>query len=180
MSQVVDLRKIKNTPPKETDTKTTAGASTPTKIEWMAPEFTKYKKKKNWFILPALVALAFIIIAIIFKNFLLVVGIILASFTVYIYTKKEPRKIKFSISGKGVQIDNQIYEWEDLKSFWVFYRPPEVKEISIRSKKLLMPYLKIPLGGQNPVDVRKLLLKFLPERKHKESMIDEWAKKIKF
>ena len=183
MAQVVDLRKTKKIKVEIEESQPTAGqpkTDTPTKLEWIAPEFIKYKREKSWFILPGLIALALVVIAIILKNFLFTVGIIIAAFIVYFYAIKEPRKIKFSISGKGVQIDNQIYEWEDLKSFWVFYRPPEVKEISIRSKKLLMPYLKIPLGGQNPVDVRKLLLKFLPERKHKESMIDEWAKKIKF
>lgn len=170
MPQVVDLRSKKIQP------KTSAL----TKIEWVAPEFTKYKKNTSWFIWLIFIALVIIIIAIILKNFLWAIITILAAFTIYIYATKEPRKIKFSISGQGIQIDQKIYKFEDLKSFWIFYEPPEIKEISLRSKKNFMPYIKIPLGDQNPVEVRKILLKFLPERKHKESIIDEWAKRIGF
>jgi hypothetical protein len=114
------------------------------------------------------------------KNFLLAIAIILTAFIVRLYAKKEPRKIKFSISGKGVQIDKNIYRFEDLKSFWIFYEPPEIKEISFRSKKTFMPYIKIPLGSQDPIKARELLLKFLTERKHTESIIDEWTRKAKF
>jgi len=36
------------------------------------------------------------------------------------------------------------------------------------------------LGNQDPAEIRRLLLKFLPERKQKKSLLDEWARKIKF
>lgn len=189
MPQVVDLRKKKPIPEKsevKSLKKTKHIRVTPrksasiNKIEWTASEFRKYKKNKNWFILPTIIALAIFITAILLKNFLLAIAIILATFVVYTYTLKEPRKIKFSISGRGIQIDKNIYRFEDLRSFWVFYEPPEIKEISLRSKKMFMPYVRIPLGDQNPVEIRRLLLKFLPERKHTESITDEWARKLRF
>lgn len=200
MAQVVDLRKIKKTSPATGQPKSSGeggkkikidtreySAETkkqqtgvPSKIEWTAPEFTKYKKEKSWFISLGIIILALIVIAIILKNFLLVIGLILAAFVIYIYAQKEPRKIQFSISGKGIRADQNIYKFEDLKSFWIFYNPPEIKELSLRSKKMLMPYIRIPLEDQNPVEMRKLLLKFLPERRHKESIIDTWARRIRF
>lgn len=194
MPQVIDLRKIKKVPKKNQlaadpvlpkakrgkHIKIETEKSTPTKLEWTALEFKKYKKGKRWFVLPALLALAVIIAAILLKNLLFVIATILTVFVVYIYARKEPRKIKFSISGNGIQIDQTVYKFEDLKSFWIFYEPPEVKEISIRSKKAFMPYIKIPLDDQNPAEVRRLLLKFLPEKKHKESVIDEWTRRSGF
>jgi len=179
MPQVVDLRpKTKKFQPQ---------ANALTKIEWTAPEFTKYKKSKGWFVGLIFVTLIIIVIAVILKNFLWALLTIIAAFAVYIYATREPRKIKFSISPKGIQIDQDIHEFEDLKSFWIFYEPaspaggpPEIKEISIRNKKIFMPYLKIPLGNQDPAEIRRLLLKFLPERKQKKSLLDEWARKIKF
>jgi len=181
MAQVVDLRKIEKTKKIKVETEESQPKdAAPTKLEWIAPEFIKYKREKNWFILPGLVALALTVIAIILKNFLFTVGIIIAAFIVYLYAVKEPRKIKFSISGKGIQIDNQIFPFENLKSFWIFYNPPEIKELSIRSKKMLTPYIKIPLGDQNPAEVRKILLRFIPERKHQESAVDTWARRLRF
>jgi len=149
-------------------------------IEWTAPEFTKYKKTKGWFYGLVIIALIIIAIAIIFNNLLWVILTVVAAFSVYIYGTKEPRKIKFRINGRGVHIDQKTYKFEDLRSFWIFYEPPEIKELSLRSKKAMLPYIKIPLHNQNPVKIRKFLLKFLPERKHTESMIDNWARKAKF
>lgn len=183
MAQVIDLRKIEKAKKIKVELEESHGqpkTDTPTKLEWVAPEFVKYKREKSWFILPGLVALALIIIAIILKNFLFTVGIIIAAFIVYFYAVKEPRKIKFSISGKGIQVDNQIFPFENLKSFWIFYNPPEIKELSVRSKKMFIPYIKLPLGDQNPAEIRKLLLRFIPERKHQESMVDTWARRLRF
>ena len=204
MPQVVDLRKIKKVLKKtqpaagpvlpktkkskhiEIETKESQPkadqpkAGTPIKLEWTALEFKKYKKGKRWFALPVLIASAVIITAILLKNFLLVLATILAVFVVYIYAFKKPRKLKFIISGNGVQIDQIIYKFEDLKSFWIFYELPEIKEISFRSKKMFMPYIKVPLGDQNPAEVRKLLLKFLPEKRHQASIVDKWARRSGF
>jgi len=105
---------------------------------------------------------------------------ILTAVVLYIYALKKPRKIKFSISGRGIQVDQSLYGFDGLKSFWIFYEPPEIKELSIRSKKKFIPYVKIPLGNQNPAEIRKFLLKFLPERKHQESIAETLAKKIRF
>ena len=185
--QIVDLRKIKRSiqektiqekknEPAETKTK----KYIPDKIEWVATEFTKHEKEKKWFVIPAIIALTVIIISIILKNFLLVIMAVLTSFVIYIYAVKEPGKIKFSISGKGVRVNKTIYKFDDLKSFWIFYEPPEVKELSLRSKKMFMPYIKIPLGKQSPIKVRKILLQFLPERKHQESIVDEFTRKARF
>ncbi len=178
MPQVVDLRKTKKIKV-ETEQPENQNIA-PTKIEWVAPEFIKYKKGKKWFITAGLIALTILIIAVLTKNFLLAVATIFASLAVYVYSLKEPREIKFSISGKGVQIDNQIHRFENLKSFWIFYDPPEVKELSIRSKKTFIPYIRIPLDDQNPAEIRKFLLRFLPERIHKESIIEILARKARF
>ncbi len=181
MVQVIDLRKIDKAKKNKVETEESGQKdSAPTKIEWTASEFIKYKRDKSWFILPGLVALALAVIAIILKNFLFTVGIIIAAFVIYLYAVKEPRKIKFSISGKGIQIDKQIFPFEDLKSFWIFYNPPEIKELSVRSKKMFIPYIKLPLGDQNPAEVRKLLLRFIPERKHQESAVDTWTRRLRF
>lgn len=188
MPQIIDLRKPipKKEEPKEPEQesesiKTKTKMSIPIKIEWTAPEFVKYKKNKNWFVWLIIIFSIILIIAIfLLKNLLFSMVLVFAAFIIYIYAKKEPREIKFIVSGKGVQIDNTVYKFDELKSFWIFYNPPEVKEISIRSKKKFVPYIKIPLGDQNPAEIRRLLLKFLPERRHQESVIDDWARKIRF
>ena len=149
-------------------------------IEWIAPEFEQYEKSKSWFITTGLIAGALFLLAIFTKNLLFALMIALAYFVISTYASKKPREIKLSITPKGIKIEQTLYNFENLRSFWLFYDPPEVKELSIRSKKTIMPYIKIPLGEQDPVEVRQMLIKYLPERKHKESLVDNLARQIRF
>jgi len=134
-------------------------------FEWKALEFEKTEKTKSWFIIPGIITI--------------IIGIF-ALFIFYIYANKDPLTIKFRINEKGIKIGKKFFDFDELKSFWVFYSPPEEKELSIRSKKMFIPYIKIPLGNQNPNEIRKYLLKFLPEKRHKESVVDIWMKRIGF
>jgi len=149
-------------------------------IQWQAPEFEKYEKGPGWFIVLGIFALIIFTIVLLMKNFIFAILIILALFTIFIYALKEPRLVTFKISGKGITIDTKIYSYDELKSFWIFYEPPQIKELSLKSKKLLMPLIKIPLKEQNPTLVRGALIKFIPEQKQEQSLIDIVARNIRF
>jgi len=149
-------------------------------FEWKALEFEKTEKTKSWFIIPGIITIIIGIFALLTENILFLIIIVLAFFIFYIYANKDPLTIKFRINEKGIKIGKKFFDFDELKSFWVFYSPPEEKELSIRSKKMFIPYIKIPLGNQNPNEIRKYLLKFLPEKRHKESVVDIWMKRIGF
>jgi len=149
-------------------------------LEWSAPEFVQYSKNKSWFIIVGLIAAGLFLWALLIKNLLFALLIGLSFFSLVTFALKKPREIRLAITSKGIKIDKTLYSFDNLKSFWIFYEPPEVKELSLRSKKTIMPYIKISLAEQNPAEVRKFLIKYLPERKHKESLIDNLARQLKF
>lgn len=149
-------------------------------IQWSAPEFEHYQKSKSWFIVTGIVASLLLLWSLLTTNFLFALLIALSYFTFITYAVKRPKEIQLAITSRGVKVEKAIYEFENLKSFWIFYDPPEIRELSLRSKKTVMPYIKIPLGEQNPVEVRRVLIKYLPERKHKESLIDNLARRARF
>ncbi len=149
-------------------------------IKWQAPEFEQQEKNKSWFVIAGLVALGLFLWAILTKNFIFAILIALSYFSISVYAIKKPKKIKLAITPRGVKIDNSLYEYDNLRSFWIFYSPPYLKELSIRSRKTIMPYIKIPLGETNPAKVRKILIKYIPERKQEESLIDNLARGLKY
>ena len=149
-------------------------------FEWEAPEFEKTEKEKSWFVMPAIVAIILGVFALLVDNPLFVVLIVLSFVSFYIYARKTPRIIKFRIDEKGVEVDGRLHEFADLRSFWLFYNPPLEKTLSIRGKKTFFPYLRIPLDKENPTEIRKFLLKFIPEKRHQESIINIWMKRIGF
>ncbi|MBU3925843.1 hypothetical protein KJ763_01600 [Patescibacteria group bacterium] len=149
-------------------------------IVWQAPEYEFRKKTSDWFWTMGIIGVAFIFVAIIFKNLLLAILILIGGFSLILYSARKPKIISFSIGPGGVKISERIYYYEDLKSFWVNYSPPQRKELIIESKKTVMPHITIMLGDTDPTAIRNLLLKFLPEQKIEESLITTITKLLGF
>ena len=149
-------------------------------LEWTAPEFEHQEKDKSWFLISGLIAAGLFIWAIFAKNFLFALLVSLAYFSIAVYAVKKPREIKLAITSRGVKVDRTLYEYDNLRSFWIFYNPNGIKELSVRSRKTIMPYIKIPLGETNPAKVRKILIKYIPEKKQEESLVDNLARQARF
>lgn len=149
-------------------------------IAWIAPEFEYREKSKNWLLFAAVIAFALFLFALLTENILFALLVIIAFFALLSYGFKQPHEIKFAVTAKGVRIESTLYPYENLRSFWIFYQPPDIMILSIHSKKTVMPYIKIPLGNQNPVPVRRLLIKYLPEKRQQESLIDHLSRRLKF
>jgi hypothetical protein len=149
-------------------------------IEWQAPEFEKHEKGLIWFIILGISALIVFTIVLIMKNFIFAILIVMMVFVIFIYALKEPRIITFKISAKGIDIGDKNHSFGELKSFWIFYEPPEIKELSVRSKKWITPLIKIPLDKQDPSLIRSALIKFIPEQMQEQSLIDILARNLRF
>lgn len=91
---------------------------------------------------------------------------------------KNPRIIKCKIKSEGVQVNRDLYPYENIKSFWIFYNPPSRQELSIRLKNSFSSHVRIPLGDEDPVKIRELLLKFIPEKKQEEAIVDVFARMV--
>lgn len=156
-------------------------APLPQFLSWEAPEFDTYKKSRGWHVALFGIAGLLIFITVLLENYTAAAFFGIAAAVVYLYGNKEPRVLTFAISGKGIEIAGRLYVYESLRSFWIFYEPHARRsELSLRSNKTLMPYIRIPLGSTNPVTVHALLSRFLPERKHADSVADTLSRKAGF
>ncbi|MFC1700685.1 hypothetical protein ACFLZ0_00855 [Patescibacteria group bacterium] len=152
----------------------------PNKIEWAVPEYNYYKKTKSWFTIAGIIFIILLLWSIWTKNVLFVMFIVLSYFLIIIFALKKPKIAYISIQPKGININANFYDFDKLKSFWIFYTPTGIKEISLQCKKKTIPYIRIPLGDQNPVRIRKFLIKYIPEDKQEESLIDNLFRSLKF
>lgn len=150
-------------------------------LSWKTSEFEQFKKGKVWFIIFGLVSLVLLSIAFYWKSFTTILLFILAILLVLVYALKKPETIEITLSPQGIFINEELaYHFSEINSFWIFYDPPETKEISLRSKRMFFPDISIPLGKTDPNKARKYLLKFLPEEKQEQSIIDVIAKRLRF
>lgn len=147
-------------------------------IEWSSPEFEFREKDESWFFGTGLVMVVIVIYFALVKNFLAVIVFLLAGFVLISYARRRPRILRFYIGPKGVEMGDEIHPLDTLESFWIFYNPPDVKELSIKSKKTFLPYLKLPLGSTHPALLREILLQYLPEIEQEEGFFDDLGRRI--
>lgn len=124
-----------------------------------------------------LVALFFFLVI---KEFLTGVFFALAGTLLLINFKKKPPIVKFTVGPLSIFIGEKEIKFSEIESFWIEYEPLTVKELSIKIKKWYFPYIKMPLFNKNPVQVRKILIKYIPEERHEDSAIESISRRLGF
>ncbi|HFC76769.1 MAG TPA: hypothetical protein ENJ27_00905 [Candidatus Moranbacteria bacterium] len=141
-------------------------------IEWQGPEYEHYPKEKKWYLTASLLLSAIIVYALIINSPIMAITFVLIGIVGYIQLEKAPRVLDFKITHDGVLAGGELYEFDNIKSFWIFYQPPHTKILSLRTDALLMPFVHIPIHQIDPVNLREILLDFIPEKKQKPTFID--------
>lgn len=147
---------------------------------WRAPEYTYHEKTPDWYWGFGSVAAALLFIAYLTESVLFGFIIVIGGFGMLLYTVRKPHIVTISVTGQGIEIDDRLFPYETLHSFWIFYRPGERRELILKSSRGLAHTIKIPLADANPVEIREYLLQYLPERAEEESMLDILARILKF
>lgn len=147
-------------------------------LTWKAPEFEYHEKGKLWFIIGGSIVVLLVLYALLSKNILFLLIIAFAVFSVLSYSFKKPRILRFVITSRGIKIGKTMYNFEYLKSFWIFESP--IEELSLRSKKSFMPYIYIPLENQDVNEVSEILEQYLPKREQERPLIDNFIRMLKF
>lgn len=139
-----------------------------TKFSWSVPEYQQYTRDKKWYAIAGIIALLLLIYSVFSANFLFGIIIIIAAVTIFYMDHNKPEDIEFMITSKGIVIGDKFYEYVELVNFYIIYEPPEIKNLFFEFRNIIKPRINIPLGDHNPVELRKLLKKYLEEDLEKQ------------
>ena len=159
--------------PEQPNKKTKKGKS-PYLLSWQAQKFENFERHPWWAIILFILLIILLTYSLLTDNFLLSIILILSGIIVYLFEKKDPETYHFAICETGFIAHDRFYEFIEIENFWIFYEPGITgrKEVSIKTTNHFLPYTHIPLGKQNPNKLRKILLIYIPEEVHKESLLD--------
>ena len=148
------------------------------RFQWEAPSFYYNPQKK--YIALVVIALAAGAGTILYygQDMFLAILLMLSSFILILYANKKPGTLQIGVDQIGVLIDDRMYYYKELKSFWIDYNPHGSKELSLETRKWYLPYIKISIEKEDPVEIRSLMINFVPERIHEPSLIDFVSRKI--
>ena len=138
-------------------------------ISWEFAEYKKIKRSRLWYLMLGILLAILLGIAIVQKNFLFAVILILAAFIYIWQSLQEPLKIRVTIDETGIQVGKKKIPYHVLKNFWLVYQPPESKFLYLSFENSLKTNLALPLEDVNPLTVREILIKFLEEDVEKEN-----------
>ena len=149
-------------------------------LSWTAPEFVYYEKTDAWFIGFGILSAALFVVSVLMKNYLFALLILIASFLIYIYAKKHPRQITIKITEEHIHIGKSfLLAHKEIVSFWIF-EEPEIKILSLETKKVLYPKISVILSDINSDEIRETMARFIKEKKHEEHLIDVFSRKLRF
>ena len=132
-------------------------------LEWKAPEFISHPKSATWFLMASIVILLLIVYAIYTNSATMAIVFIVLAGVYYLTHRQTHRMIDIKITELGIYMDEKFYPYNMINSFWVVYHPPYVHTLNLRLGTKSRTKITIQLDQQNPVEVRKLLAREIPE-----------------
>lgn len=150
------------------------------KISWKALEYKRKDKTVDWYWAVGLISLAIVITSFVMHNALFAILIILSTIVLLSFSIIAPKIIEISVNQKGIAVDKEMYPFATLEAFWVESTDKENQKILLKSKKLIMPLIAIPLEELHHLDVREFLLKYLPEVEMHEPLSQKIMERLGF
>lgn len=132
-------------------------------LAWKTPEFIPVERSKTWYLIASIIVIALVAYAIFTNSATMAVVFVLLAGMYFMTHKKQPRIVDVMITKLGIFYDKQFYHYSTINAFWVIYHPPFVRVLYLRLGGKLFKYIRIELNHQDPVEVRKLLSKEVPE-----------------
>ena len=132
-------------------------------ISWEAPEHRHVEKTPDWYWILGIISIAGAVLSIIFDNALFGIVIILGAFTMMLVSHRKPRIIQFEVGERGVRIDDALYPYATLESYFLDENNIVNPQLILKSKKLFMMLLIIPIPIEHISHIESVVNARLPE-----------------
>ena len=126
------------------------------KFVWQAPEYEEKERSKDWFWALGIIVLAGSIASIIYANYFFAILLILGGILMAFFAIKKPEMIEYKLTNKGLLVKDQLYLYENIKSFYVQNTPKHL--LFIKSDKIFMPMLSIPIQENMAENIHTYIL----------------------
>jgi hypothetical protein len=87
------------------------------------------------------------------------------------------KPVRVRVDETGVSIDEEHFPHASLSSFDLHQMPDGSAELSLSTRRWHSANLRLPLGGQDPYEVRNALLHYVAEERHGVHFVDWLIKK---
>ena len=149
-------------------------------IEWEANEYEHKERSQDWYWAVGIIAISVAVASVIFGNIVFGILILVSAFALSLYVNRVPEKTKVIVNERGITKNKVLYPYGSLESFWIDIDHPH-KKILLRSRKIFMPLIVIPLADEvDPYRLERTLTNFIPEEFHVLPLVERLLEYLGF
>lgn len=149
-------------------------------IIWEAYEHHHAPKKADWFWILGIIAVTGATVSILLGNTLLGVLVLIAGTVVALIANREPKIISYAVTQRGLRIDDRLYPFTTLESFCIDEETNLGPQLLVKSEKMFMPLLILPLPEDALKDIEDIISQRLPEIHIEEPLAHKLLEFFKF
>jgi hypothetical protein len=149
-------------------------------FSWQTPEYFHAKKNPDWYWTVGIISAALVITAVIFGNVLFGLVIAIGAFTLMLFSARKPKLIAVEATSKGIRVDKVHYPYASLESFGLDLEHHHGPKLFLKSKKIVMPLITIPLRMDDIDGLRVLLAKHLKEETFEQNLMQSVFERLGF
>ena len=138
-----------------------------TLLSWQAPGRPFKERSREYFINAFLIMAALEVILFLFSQYTLMMLVFSLVFLAFAMASVPPRMLHYKITTEGVRVENHFYIWEELYDFY-FIKHHGKENLYIGTKMFFPGELSLTLGDLSPVEIKTILLRYLPFREYVE------------
>jgi len=145
-------------------------------FSWQSPEFVRYKKDNKWLVYLIMIALILCVVLSFMQIWSGVVLVVVATIVFITLSETKPKTISSSVYSQGFVIDSKVYDYEQIKSFWISFSDLPKARFQIVGR--FGGIITMPLGEEDPEQVRLFLSKHLPEEEDRGEDLSDTINRI--
>jgi len=149
-------------------------------VAWTASEFIAHQKDSRWYM--AVIGITIVLAAavrLLTHDNISTVMVVILGIVFCVAGARKPRMLSYAISEDGIEAGERFYPFADFKSFSVVHDGP-FSSIELMPVKRFMPMTSIYCSPETEDEAIDLLAEFVPYEERDHSLIDVFARRIRF
>jgi hypothetical protein len=145
-------------------------------FSWQSPEFVRYNKDKKWLVYIIMIAITLAVVLGFMHQWSGMALVIVAAIVFVTLSGTHPKTIKAAVYTAGVVVGDKVYDFSQAKSFWISFGDLPKAKIQLAGR--FAGQIILPLGEEDPEQIRMFLAKHLPEEEDKGEDLTEMINRI--
>jgi uncharacterized membrane protein len=149
-------------------------------VSWEAPEHHHVEKNGDWFWILGILTIIVTVTAFFLGNTLFALLLLLAGITMGLVANREPDIIPFAVNNRGVRVGDTLYPYSTLECFYLDEEHELGPQLLLRSVRLFMPLIVIPIPPDYIDDIEAILAPRLLEEHLEEPLANKLLEIVGF